>query len=122
MSWVSVAAFNIGIGRIDPILIPSPLSSPHIAIKVSDVKRRKWRKAGDLWQRFTGGVIGEPIFIPFGEQRMLDMKIDLGEYHLFFQPVSYHQGLFIEISQWIATSKKIPIDIEGLGTGMIFYP
>lgn len=28
MTWVSVSAFNIGIGRIDPILIPSPLSSP----------------------------------------------------------------------------------------------
>ncbi len=33
MSWVSVASFNIGVGLADAILIPSPLSSAHIAIK-----------------------------------------------------------------------------------------
>jgi hypothetical protein len=102
MTWVSVSAFNIGIGRIDPILIPSPLSSSHVAVKVTDVKRRKWRKAGDLWQQFAGGVRGVSNFVGFGEQLKFDMQTDLGIYYLRFQPVAYHQGLFVEVSQWVA--------------------
>ncbi len=101
MSWVSVTSFNIGVGRFDAILIPSLLSSPHVAIKVTDIKRRKWRKSGDLWQEFTGGVKGVNRFVGFGEQIAFDMQTDLGSYYLRFKPVYYHQGLFVEIWQWV---------------------
>jgi hypothetical protein len=111
MSWVSVTSFNIGVGRVDAILIPSLLSSAHIAIKVTDIKRHKWRKAGDLWQQFTGGVRGVKLFVGFDEQLNFDMQTDLGSYYLRFQPVVYHKGLFVEVWQWVPppTSKKLDL-------------
>ncbi|OYQ67586.1 hypothetical protein B9G53_01130 [Pseudanabaena sp. SR411] len=111
MSWISVTSFNIGVGRVDAILIPILLSSAHIAIKVTDIKRRKWRKAGYLWQQFTGGVKGGSRFVSFDEQLNFDMQTDLGSYYLRFQPIAYHQGLFVEVWQWVppATSKKLDL-------------
>lgn len=97
MPWLAVTQFNIGQGRTDAILIPFLLSSSHVAIKVTDTKRRKWRKAGDLWQQFDGGVRGQNIFVPLSEQRAIEMQLALGDYYLRFKPVSYHQGLFVEI-------------------------
>lgn len=41
-------------------------------------------------------------FVGFGEQLKFDMQTDLGIYYLRFQPVAYHQGLFVEVSQWVA--------------------
>jgi hypothetical protein len=101
MAWVIVSSFNIGEGRSDDILIPHLLSSPHIAIKVSDVNRRKWRKAGDIWQEYTGGVRSISHFVPFSEQLAIAMETSLGEYCLRFQPVDYHKGLFVEVWQWL---------------------
>ncbi len=97
--WIPVTQFNVGESRIDAILIPILLSTSHIAIKITDIKRRKWRKAGDLWQQFSGGVRGQDIFIPFAEQRAIAMDTSLGSYYLRFQPVIYHQGLFVEVWQ-----------------------
>lgn len=120
MPWVAVTQFNIGQGRTDAILIPSLLSASHVAIKVSDVKRRKWRKAGDLWQQFNGGAVGQNIFVPFSKQVALEMQTSLGDYYLRFQPVSYHQGMFIEIWQWVSISKKVPLNF--LDIGLSFPP
>lgn len=112
MAWLPVNQFAVGEGRIDAILIPSLLSSPHVAIKVTDVKRRKWRKAGDLFQQFTGGVRGQDIFVPFSEQRALDMQTTFGDYYLRFQPVSYHQGLLVELWQWVLNTYSLFSDID----------
>ncbi len=111
MSWVGVTGFNIGVGRVDAILIPSLLASAHIAIKVTDIKRRKWRKSGNLWQQFTGGVKGISYFVGFGEQVNFDMQTDLGSYYLRFQPVAYHQGLFVEIWQWVPPPDSKKLDL-----------
>lgn len=100
MEWLSVDRFNIPSGRFDPILIPSLLSETFIGIKVSDPIRRNWRKAGDLWQQFNGGFQGEPKFIPLKAQIALPMVTDLGSYHLRFEPVNYHKGLFVEVWKW----------------------
>lgn len=100
MAWIPVTQFSVGQGRIDAILIPVLLSSPHVAIKVIDIKRRKWRKAGDLFQQFTGGIRGQSLFVPFSEQRAFDMQTVFGDYYLRFQPVSYHQGLFVQVWRW----------------------
>jgi hypothetical protein len=120
MSWVAVSQFNIGQGRTDAILIPFLLSASHVAIKVTDVKRRKWRKAGDLWQEFDGGVMGRNIFVPFSKQIACEMQTALGDYRLRFQPVAHHQGLFVEVWRWVSASKKTPLDIFDSGT--MFYP
>uniref|UniRef100_UPI000A690622 hypothetical protein n=1 Tax=Pseudanabaena sp. 'Roaring Creek' TaxID=1681830 RepID=UPI000A690622 len=38
----------------------------------------------------------------FGEQTAFEMQTDLGSYYLRFKPVYYHQGLFVEIWQWVS--------------------
>lgn len=100
MAWVSVTQFSIGQGRNDAILIPFLLSSAHVAIKVQDLKGRRLQKAGFLWQQFSGGVKGVSIFVPFKQQLAVEMQTALGDYYLRFEPVSYHQGLFVEVWQW----------------------
>ena len=97
LRWVPVTQFSVGEGRNDAILLPFLLSSTHIAIKVQDLKGRNWKKAGDLWQQFTGGVKGQNIFVPFKQQLAVEMNTALGDYYLRFQPVLYHKGLFVEV-------------------------
>ena len=116
MSWVAVTQFNIGQGRTDAILIPFLLSSSHVAIKVTDTKRRKWRKSGDLLQQFEGDIRGRNIFVPFSQQTAIDMQTAFGDYYLRFRPVSYHQGLFVEIWKWSVFS---PIRINCGGNAYI---
>ncbi len=98
--WIPVTQFSVGQNRTDAILIPFPLSSTHIAIKVQNLQGRNWQKAGDLWQQFTGGVKGQNIFVPFKQQLAVSMDTALGDYYLRFQPVSYHKGLFVEVWKW----------------------
>lgn len=100
MAWIVVTQFSIGQGRNDAILIPFLLSSPYVAIKVQDLKRKNWLKAGFLWQQFSGGFKGASIFVPFKQQLAVEMQTALGDYYLRFEPVSYHQGLFVEVWRW----------------------
>lgn len=100
MAWISVTSFNVGANRIDAILLPFLLDSSHVAIKVRHLVPNKWRKSGDLWQQFTGGVRGESQFVGFNEQMAIAMDNALGKYYLRFQPVAYHKGLFVEIWRW----------------------
>lgn len=101
MTWASVIIFNIGVGRVDPILIPFLLSSTHISIKVLSVKPNRWAKAGDLFQQFTGGIKGADNFVPLRKPLAIAMDKSLGAYYLRFKPVEYHQGLQVEIWQWV---------------------
>lgn len=101
MTWASVIIFNIGVGRVDPILIPFLLSSTHISIKVLSVKPNRWAKAGDLFQQFTGGIKGADNFVPLRKPLAIAMDKSLGNYYLRFKPVEYHQGLQVEIWQWV---------------------
>jgi len=101
MSWASVIVFNIGVGRVDPILIPFLLSSTHISIRVLSLKLNRWVKAGDLFQQFTGGIKGADNFVPLRKPLAIAMNNSLGDYYLRFKPVEYHQGLQVEIWKWV---------------------
>ena len=104
MAWISVSQFNIGANRTDAILLPHLLDSSHIAIKVRHITPTKWRKSGDLWQQFTGGVTGISQFVGFNQQVAIAMDNSLGKYYLRFQPVAYHKGLFLELWRWVANA------------------
>lgn len=104
MAWISVAQLNIGANRTDAILLPFLLDSSHIAIKIRHITPNKWRKSGDLWQQFTGGIFGQPQFVGFDQQTAIAMDNSLGKYYLRFQPVAYHKGLFLELWRWVITA------------------
>lgn len=116
MAWNPINAFNIPVGRTDAILVtPNLLYSSHCSILVQDVRRRNWRKSGDLYQQFLGDMRSPPLFVPMASRFVLPMEANLGGYYLRFQPVPYHKGLYVQIWEWKQAQKLEKIDFLDSG-------
>lgn len=101
MAWALHNSFVMAKGQNAPFLLSTLIGSPAIAILVRSATRRDWKKAGDVRQVFTGGIVGEPLFVPLGTQQAIALNTQLGLFALQFDPVDYHDGLNIQVWRWV---------------------